>query len=152
MFQIDIDGLADTFPPLKSLDAVPNNLPVQLTDFVGREDELEQAKRIIIDSRMLTILAPGGAGKTRLAIQAAADLATSYPDGAFFVDLAPVESSADIAQTTAESIGIALATEYADYIETGGAQPSLASEPKMGDDAKPTTKQQDRRAKGKAKP
>jgi predicted ATPase/class 3 adenylate cyclase len=111
VFQIDIDGLADTFPPLTSLSTVPDNLPVQLTDFVGREDELDQAKRIIIDSRMLTILAPGGAGKTRLAIQAAADLATNYPDGAFFVDLAPVESSADIAQTTAESIGIALATD-----------------------------------------
>lgn len=111
VFQIDIDGLADTFPPLTSLSTVPNNLPVQLTDFVGREDELDQAKRIIIDSRMLTILAPGGAGKTRLAIQAAADLATNYPDGAFFVDLVPVESSADIAQTTAESIGITLATE-----------------------------------------
>jgi predicted ATPase/class 3 adenylate cyclase len=111
VFQIDVEGLNDTFPPLTSLSAIPNNLPVQLTDFVGREDELEEAKRIIIDSRLLTILAPGGAGKTRLAIQAAADLATNYPDGTFFVDLAPVDSSADIAQTAAEAIGIALATE-----------------------------------------
>ena len=111
VFQIDIDGLPADFPPLSSLSTVPNNLPVQLTDFVGREEELEEAKRIVIDSRLLTILAPGGAGKTRLAIQAAADLATDYPDGTFFVDLAPVDSSADIAQTTAESLGIALATE-----------------------------------------
>ncbi len=111
VFQIDIEGLPDAFKPLASLNAVPNNLPVQLTDFVGRERELEEAKRIIVSSRLLTILAPGGAGKTRLAIQAAADLATSYPDGAFFVDLAPVESSSDIAQTTAESIGVSLASD-----------------------------------------
>ena len=111
VFQLDIEGLTDTFPPLASLSTIPNNLPIQLTDFVGRDDELAEAKRIIVTSRLLTILAPGGAGKTRLAIQAAADLVTNYPDGAFFVDLAPVASSADIAQTTAESIGVALATE-----------------------------------------
>jgi len=111
VFQLDVEGLPGAFPPLASLSTIPNNLPVQLTDFVGREEELEDAKRIIIDSRLLTILAPGGAGKTRLAIQAAADLATDYPDGTFFVDLAPLDSSADIAQTAAESLGIALATE-----------------------------------------
>ena len=111
VFQVDIDGLPADFPPLVSLSTIPNNLPVQLTDFVGREDELDEAKRIVLESRLLTILAPGGAGKTRLAIQAAADLATNYPDGTYFVDLAPVVSAADIAQTAAESLGIALATE-----------------------------------------
>ena len=111
VFQVDIEGLEADFPPLASLSRVPNNLPIQLTDFVGREIELEEAKRILVTSRLLTILAPGGAGKTRLAIQAAADLATDYPDGTFFVDLAPIDSSADIAQAAAESIGVALATD-----------------------------------------
>ena len=110
VYQINVDGLDDSFPPLDSLDAVPNNLPVQLTDFVGRP-EVEDIKRIIGVTRLLTILAPGGAGKTRLAIQAAADLTSEYPDGVFFVDLAPVTSPADIAQTVAESIGVALATD-----------------------------------------
>ncbi|GMQ86260.1 MAG: LuxR family transcriptional regulator [Acidimicrobiia bacterium] len=110
VYQIDAEGLDDGFPPLDSLDAVPNNLPVQLTDFVGRP-EVADIKRIIGETRLLTILAPGGAGKTRLAIQAAADLAADYPDGVFFVDLAPVTSPADIAQTVAESIGVALATD-----------------------------------------
>ncbi|MFB3050183.1 MAG: adenylate/guanylate cyclase domain-containing protein, partial [Acidimicrobiia bacterium] len=110
VYQINVDGLDDSFPPVDSLDAVPNNLPVQLTDFVGRP-EVEDIKRIIGETRLLTILAPGGAGKTRLAIQAAADLTSDYPDGVFFVDLAPVTSPADIAQTVAESIGVALATD-----------------------------------------
>jgi predicted ATPase len=110
VYQINVDGLDDSFPPLDSLDAVPNNLPVQLTDFVGRP-EVEDIKRIIGETRLLTILAPGGAGKTRLAIQAAADLTSDCPDGVFFVDLAPVTSPADIAQTVAESIGVALATD-----------------------------------------
>ena len=110
VYQIDAAGLDESFPPLDSLDAVPNNLPVQLTDFVGRP-EVEDIKHIIGETRMLTILAPGGAGKTRSAIQAAADLTSDYPDGVFFVDLAPVSSPADIAQTVAESIGIALATD-----------------------------------------
>ncbi len=110
VYQINVDGLDGSFPPLDSLDAVPNNLRVQLTDFVGRP-EIDDIKRIIGETRLLTILAPGGAGKTRSAIQAAADLTSDYPDGVFFVDLAPVTSPADIAQTVAESIGAALATD-----------------------------------------
>jgi predicted ATPase/class 3 adenylate cyclase len=111
VFQINVDGLADGFPPLASLDAVPNNLPEQLTDFVGRQVELEDAKRIIGKTRLLTILAPGGAGKTRLAIQAAADVIDDHPDGVFFVDLAPIGSAADIVQAVAGSVGVALSTE-----------------------------------------
>ncbi len=110
VYQIEATGLDENFPPLDSLDAVPNNLPIQLTDFVGRP-EVEDIKHIIGETRMLTILAPGGAGKTRLAIQVAADLTADFPDGVFFVDLAPLTSRSDIAQTAAESIGVALATE-----------------------------------------
>jgi hypothetical protein len=72
--QLDIDGLDSQFPPLASVSATPNNLPVQLTGFVGRDNELIEATRALGESRLLTILAPGGTGKTRLAIQVAADL------------------------------------------------------------------------------
>jgi len=111
VFQINVQGLADSFPPLVSLGTVPNNLPEQLTDFIGRQVELGDAKRLIGETRLLSILAPGGAGKTRLAIQTAADVIDDFPDGVFFVDLAPIDSSADIVQAVAESVGIALSTE-----------------------------------------
>ncbi len=111
VYQIDIVGLPDTFPPLASLDAVPNNLPVQLTEFVGRRAELADIKRVIAETRLLTILAPGGAGKTRLAIQAAAEMTDDFPNGVFFVDLAPITSPDDIVQTVAESLGVSLSTD-----------------------------------------
>ncbi len=111
VFQINVEGLAEDFPPLASLGAIPNNLPEQLTEFIGRQVELEDAERLIGETRLLTILAPGGAGKSRLAIQAAAEVIDDFPDGVFFVDLAPIGSSADIVQAVAESVGVALSTE-----------------------------------------
>lgn len=110
VFQVDIDGLANAFPPLKSLEATPNNLPIQLTDFVGREGELEDLELALGESRLVTILAPGGAGKTRLAFQVAADLIGDFPDGVFFVDLAPVASISEIPQTIFESVGVPIAS------------------------------------------
>ena len=95
---------------------VRTNLPVQLTDFVGRQTELEDIKRIVGENRLVTILAPGGAGKTRLAIQVAADLSADYRDGVFFVNLAPVTSLQDVPQAVAEGIGVTLAGE--DDLET----------------------------------
>jgi len=111
VYQLNLNGHDNHFPSLNSLDAVPNNLPVQLTEFVGRQLELENAQTTLSDARLLTILAPGGAGKTRLAIQTAAELTSEFPDGVFFIDLAPIQSSDDIIQTAAESIGIALSTD-----------------------------------------
>lgn len=108
VYQIDIEGLPDSFPPLASLDAVPNNLPVQLTDFVGRQVELDDARRLVGETRLLTMLAPGGTGKTRLAIQMAAEVSTDYRDGVFFVSFSEIGSSDDIIQTVAESLGVAL--------------------------------------------
>jgi predicted ATPase/class 3 adenylate cyclase len=110
LFQLTGAGLTESFPPLATLNAIANNLPVQLTDFVGRQVELEDAKRLVSESRLVTIIAPGGMGKTRLAIQAAADLSYHFPDGLFFVDLTPISSPSDIIQTVAESLRIALST------------------------------------------
>lgn len=111
VYQLNVDGLESSFPPLQSLDAVPNNLPIQLTEFVGRETDIETAQRTLQQARLLTILAPGGAGKTRLAIQVAAELASSNSDGVFFVDLSTIDSPDAIIQKVAESLGIALSTE-----------------------------------------
>ena len=111
VYQLDVEGLDTHFPALKSLDAVPNNLPQQLTDFVGREDELNEAKALLDGSRLLTVLAPGGAGKTRLAIQLAADLIGDYGDGVFFIGLSDIDSSDDIVQAVVESLGLGLSSE-----------------------------------------
>ena len=107
VFELVIDGLERDFPPLLSLDVTRNNLPIQLTDFIGRP-EVEEIRRLIREARLVTVLAPGGAGKTRSAIQASAELVSEFPDGVFFVDLAPIDSPRDIAQRAAESLGIAL--------------------------------------------
>lgn len=111
VYQLMIDGLNSSFPPLMSVDAVANNLPEQLTDLIGREADLSELKRLLIDTRLLTVLAPGGTGKTRLAIQAAADLTDDYPDGVFFVALADISASSDILQTVAEAVGVALSSD-----------------------------------------
>ncbi|MEE8407371.1 MAG: adenylate/guanylate cyclase domain-containing protein [Acidimicrobiia bacterium] len=111
VFQLDVDGLDSDFPELKSLDAVPNNLPQQLTEFVGREQELAEAKRLLGNMRLLTILAPGGAGKTRLAIQIAADSTGEYADGVFFVGLSDIDSSDDIIQSVVESLRLGLSSD-----------------------------------------
>lgn len=111
VYQLNVEGLQNAFPPLQSLDAVPNNLPIQLTEFIGREADLETAENTLEQTRLLTILAPGGAGKTRLAIQVAAEMASSHPDGVFFVDLSTIDSPEAIIQKVAESLGIALSTQ-----------------------------------------
>ncbi len=111
VYQIDVAGLTDEFPPLASLDAIPNNLPLQLTEFVGREAELAEAEQLFTRTRLVTILGPGGVGKTRLAIQTAADITADFPDGVFFISLADISSSRDIVQAVAESIGVALSSD-----------------------------------------
>lgn len=111
VFQLDIAGLRSSFPPLTSLEALPNNLPRQLTEFVGRDSELAEVTRLLRDTRLLTIQAPGGAGKTRLAIQAAADLAAEHPDGVFFIGLADITSDGDIVQAVSESLGLGLSSD-----------------------------------------
>jgi predicted ATPase/class 3 adenylate cyclase len=108
VFQVTPNGLPDKFPPLKSLNTVANNLPEQLTEFIGRQAELAEARRLIGETRLLTILAPGGTGKTRLAIQTAAEVISDFHDGVFFVGFADIVSSDDIVQTIAESLGVAL--------------------------------------------
>src|SRR5713101_4953108 len=108
LFQLVISGLPADFPPLKTLDTHPNNLPVQLTPFIGREQELEAIQQMLRseDLRLLTLTGPGGAGKTRLGLQVAAELSDFFVDGVFFVNLAPISDSTLVVPTIAETLGI----------------------------------------------
>ena len=105
--QLVIADLQDSFPPLRSLDARPNNLPTQLTTFVGRERELAEAGALLADTRLLTMTGPGGTGKTRLSLQVAAAAADAYPDGVWFVALDAVGDPALVVPTIARTLGLA---------------------------------------------
>jgi predicted ATPase len=101
-----VDGLPDEFPPLRTLDAVPNNLPMQLTTFLGRKRELEEAAALLETSRLLTLTGPGGTGKTRLSLQLAADATERFRDGVYFVPLGPIGEPALVLPTIAQALGI----------------------------------------------
>ena len=90
VFQLGHPELREEFPPLKSLGNFRQNLPVQLTSFIGREREREMIRDLINDHRVVTLVGSGGCGKTRLAIQVGAELLEQFPDGVRFVDLAPL--------------------------------------------------------------
>jgi len=111
VFQIAAPRLPAEFPPLRSLSTIPNNLPVQLTEFVGREKETAEIQALLKDRRFITLIAPGGTGKTRLAIEVAARLSGAYRHGVFFIPLAPIQSADDILQTLSEAIQFSLSTE-----------------------------------------
>jgi predicted ATPase/class 3 adenylate cyclase len=106
LFQLDIAGLPDTFPALRTLDARPNNLPVQLTSFVGREAEIAAVTERLERARLVTLTGPGGTGKTRLAIQVAAERLSQYADGAFIVELAPITDPALVLSAIAGVLGV----------------------------------------------
>jgi predicted ATPase/class 3 adenylate cyclase len=108
IFQLEADGLATAFPPLRSLDnpKLRNNLPVQVSSFIGREAELSEVGRLIAASRLVTLTGSGGAGKTRLALQLAAGLLDGSGDGVWFVDLAPLQDPELVAVTVANVLGI----------------------------------------------
>jgi predicted ATPase/class 3 adenylate cyclase len=103
--QLSADGLPADFPPIRSLDSRPNNLPTQLTTFVGRERELHEALELLGRSRLLTMTGPGGTGKTRLSLQVAAAASDDYPDGVWFVALEPVRDPTLVASTIAHTLG-----------------------------------------------
>jgi predicted ATPase len=108
IYQIEAEGLPTEFPPLKTVDRPLHNLPAQVTAFIGREQELTEAKCRLEEPglRLLTLTGPGGTGKTRLALQVAADLIEVYPDGVWFVALASVASTGRIASAMAEALGV----------------------------------------------
>lgn len=106
IFQVLVPDLAADFPPLRTLDPRRSNLPAQLTSFVGRERQIEQVTGLMAEHRLVTLTGAGGTGKTRLALQIAAGLADSYPDGTWLVDLAPVADPDLVPQAVAAVLGL----------------------------------------------
>jgi len=110
LHQVVIPGVSEDHPPLRTLDAVPNNLPVQVTTFVGREDDLAAALEHLRSRRIVTLLGPGGTGKTRLSLQVAAESADDFPDGVYFVPLASVEDPDLVPSSILTSLGVSVAS------------------------------------------
>jgi predicted ATPase/class 3 adenylate cyclase/Tfp pilus assembly protein PilF len=110
IFQISaIDKEVPHFPPLKSLDHHPNNLPAQPTSFIGREREIQAVQDLLTKSgaRLVTLTGPGGIGKSRLSLQVAAELLEQFGDGVFFVPLAEIEEPDLVPATIAQLLGVA---------------------------------------------
>lgn len=106
VFQLIHSGLPAGFPPLRSLNEQPNNLPLQLTSFIGREREIAELRALLPATRLLTLTGVGGTGKTRLALQLAAETLDDCPDGVWFVELAPLEKPEFVPQAVATALGI----------------------------------------------
>jgi len=106
VFQLDHPGLTDSFPPLRSLDARPNNLPSPLTSFIGRDRELADLADLLGKGRLLTLTGAGGTGKTRLALELCSRALDGYPDGCWWVDLAPLADPALVWPSVGTAIGV----------------------------------------------
>jgi predicted ATPase/class 3 adenylate cyclase len=94
------------FPPLRSLDAVPTNLPTVRTELLGRSEDVTALSELVGRERLVTLTGTGGVGKTRLALAAAAVLAPGFADGCWLVELAPVAEGAEVAKVVASALGV----------------------------------------------
>jgi class 3 adenylate cyclase len=106
IYQLLVPGLRTDFPALKTLELHSNNLPIALTSFIGREREMEEIKELTNGNRLITITGPGGTGKTRLALQTAADLLDAFPAGVWLVELAQLSNPALVPQAVASALGM----------------------------------------------
>ncbi len=121
LFQLVIADLPADFPPLKTLDAHPNNLPVQPTPLIGREQKVAAVAELLgsEDVRLVTFTGPGGVGKTRLGLQVAAELSDRFVDGVFFVNLAPIREPEFVLRAIAQTLDVKETAEQGQ----GQAQP-----------------------------
>jgi predicted ATPase/class 3 adenylate cyclase/Tfp pilus assembly protein PilF len=106
VYQVVHPDLRQQFPALRSLEAIPNNLPQQVSSFVGREQALAELKRLLARVRLLTLTGSGGCGKTRLGLQVAADSLERFPDGVWLVELSSLVDPGLVPQTVATVLGL----------------------------------------------
>ena len=106
VYQLLHPDLPANFAPLRSLDALANNLPVNTTRFIGREEEVAAVRELVVAERLVTLTGTGGAGKTRLALQVAADLVDHFADGVWLVEFGPVADPSMVALTTAAVLSL----------------------------------------------
>ena len=123
VFQVAHPGLVREFPRLSSLEAFAGNLPVQVTSFVGRDEDVDRIVTVLDDASLVTLTGTGGVGKTRLAVQAAAEALPRFADGAWFCELAAVDDGDAMAQVVAASVGcvqragLSLAESIVEYLK-----------------------------------
>ena len=106
LFQLMVEGLPGEFPQLKTLEATPNNLPTQLTSFIGRDDQVREARQLLARSRLLTLTGPGGTGKTRLSLEIAANVLDQFADGVYFVPLSAINDPELVPSAIAQALAI----------------------------------------------
>ncbi len=106
VFQLLHSELESDYPPLRSLSTHPNNLPQQLASFIGRDKEIEQLRTLMSRSRLVTLTGSGGCGKTRLALQVAAEALEQFPDGIWLAEFAALPDPALVPQTVADVLGV----------------------------------------------
>src|SRR6266436_8660628 len=113
LFQLSLEDLTATFPPLKTLDTHRNNLPIQPTPFIGREKEVAAVTQLLQrpDVRLITLTGTGGVGKTRLGLHVAAELSEDFTDGVFVVALAPVNDPTQVIPAISQTLTISEASE-----------------------------------------
>jgi predicted ATPase/class 3 adenylate cyclase len=106
LYQAVASDLPSQFPPLRSLDTMPNNLPREVTSFVGRGPELERVTRALVGASLVTLTGPGGVGKTRLAVHVAADVLDQFAGGVWLVELARLTDESLVPATVAAALGV----------------------------------------------
>lgn len=111
LFDVDVDGIRASFPPVRTVDAVPNNLPAQLTSFIGRREHVESVLRLLSSRRFVTLTGPGGTGKTRLSLQVAAEGAGAH-EGVYFVPLAAIAEADLVLPTVVATLGLRIEEDY----------------------------------------
>jgi len=106
IYQVINPNLPVEFPPIKSLDSFPNNLPIQLSSFIGREKEIAELKAMLNTSHLVTLTGSGGTGKTRLSLEVGAELLPAFPNGVWLIELAPLSDPAQIIPALAQVFGL----------------------------------------------
>jgi predicted ATPase len=106
IFQVVHPELRQDFPPLRALEATPNNLPRQVTSFVGRARDVDELASLLRKNRLVTVVGTGGLGKTRLSLQVAAGVLDDFADGVWLVELAPLSDPRLVAQAVATVLGV----------------------------------------------
>jgi predicted ATPase/class 3 adenylate cyclase len=106
VWQLVAPGLPEAFPPLRSLESLPNNLPRRLTPLIGREDVIAEIEPLVLERPLMTLVGTGGIGKTRVALQVGADLLDGSGDGVWLVELATLSDPASVVNTIASTFGL----------------------------------------------
>lgn len=109
LWQLAIEGLPNRFGPLRSIEAHPSNLPIETTPLVDREEEAAALRRLVAASRLVTVTGAGGIGKSRLAVHVARDLLADFPDGIFYLDLAPIDAMDTVIAELAAVVDVRIA-------------------------------------------